>query len=164
MNVWRLMAHWEESEKVVAWAKREGRVAIGWNPGNVLDFESPEKISARVRIVHPQNANWPISGKQLWDFSRTIEKDDLVILNTAAGRVAVMQITGEYEYHAEMILDKLGKQAWPYMLHQRKAKVVNVSADALWKLAGGCADGYSARWTLIRCKNPVTNTDLRLRL
>ena len=68
--VWRLVTHWDQANAVVAWAKKEGRICIGWNPGDLRHYNSPRDISDAVREAHPGLHNWPYSGQQLWDFAR----------------------------------------------------------------------------------------------
>jgi len=158
MTVWRLMAHWHEPEKMVAWSRANQRIAIGWDRvGDVRLYATPQAISEAVREANAAQTNWPISGTQLWDFSRTMQKDDLVILGTFSGRAQVMQVTGDYEFDADETTSPGGCP------HQRTARTFAVDPDTLWKLAGaGVAPGYSARWTLIKCKLPVTEARIRL--
>lgn len=152
--VWRLITHWEQAEAVVKWARQEGRIAIGWNPGDLRRFNSPREISGAVRDVHPGLHNWPYSGQQLWDFSRTIQPLDLVILSTGGSRALVMEVTGGYEYVSEQA------DTFPHQANQRKATATYLNPNALWKLSGGCAPGYNVRWTLIRCAHDVSDIEV----
>ncbi len=158
MTVWRLMAHWHEPDKTVAWARKNGRVGIGWDDiGDVRLYSSAQAISEAVKSAIPGLSNWPFSGTQLWDFSRVMQKDDFVILGTFSGRAQVMQIIGDYEFNENSDTPAGG------CLHQRAARVVAVNPDTLWKLAGSdAAPGYSKRWTLFKCALPVTEARIKL--
>src|SRR5688500_15690785 len=123
-TVWRLIAHWHEPKEAAAWSRKNGRIGMSWNPGDVRRFSSPKAISGAVREAHPGLPNWPFSGQQLWDFSRTMKRSDLVILSVSSYRDAVVQVAGDYEYLSDAD-DAFG------LHHQRLASVIAVNPDRL---------------------------------
>lgn len=159
-TVWRLITHWHEPKEAAAWSRSNGRIGMGWNPGDVRRFSSPRAISDAVRDAHPGLPNWPFSGQQLWDFSRVMQQGDLVILSVSSYRDAVVQVTGDYEYHNE---EKEGVSSVPFGLHhQRTAAVTALNPDRLWQAAGKRAPGYGIYWTLIRCALPVDEKAMKM--
>ena len=148
-TVWRIMAHWYEPAAALKWAKQNNRVGCGWNVGDVCDHASVDSIKQAVHATG--NQNWGVSGKQLWAFCHDIKPGDLVIYRgTGVGEI-VAQITGAYEYDAD---GELG------LHNQRKADILPVDGARLWRLAGGCAGGFTTRWTVMRCANAVDIDDL----
>jgi predicted Mrr-cat superfamily restriction endonuclease len=149
MTVWRLITHHKDPEQHFKWAKERGQIAIGWNGvGDLNRYESEAEIKQAVHETG--NKNWPFSGKQLLAFRDGIKRGDLVILSTGKQRGAVMRIDGEYEFTRVGLSDDVE------YAHRRRATVVPLSAEALWKAAGGPAKGQNARWTLVLCQFGVT--------
>ena len=148
-TVWRIMAHWEDPSSAILWARRNNRVGIGWDIGNLQEYSSVEAIKEAVRGTY--NPNWGVSGKQLWAFCHDMKPGDLVIYRGRGTGDIVAQITGSYEHDAD---DELG------LHHQRTAEILPVDAAQLWRLAGGCAEGFTTRWTVMKCANAVDVDDL----
>jgi hypothetical protein len=154
--VWRLITHWSDPEAVLAWSRREGRIAIGHGYlGNLREngFVSPQQISAAVREALPHYKNYGWVGQANFDFCYTMRVGDYVILNAGGGqRSLVVKVAGEYEFvspeHAPIAGDD-----WQ---HQRRVDVTPFSPDAVWRAAGAHpAPGYSVRWGLIRCAKDI---------
>lgn len=159
MNVWRLVTHHEDPEAAVRWTRREDRIAIGWgSAGDLRQYNSPEEIAKGILRAWPESHNYGPGSKQLWDFVHTMKVDDLVIISDGKSRVMVTQVVDDYEYTD---LDDVPIQGGDYR-NQRRVRLLSFNADSVWRLAGGLAPGYGVRWTLIRCKNSVTNAGLRL--
>lgn len=148
-TVWRIMAHWDDPSAALLWAKGNNRVGIGWDIGDIRDHSSIESIKEAVHDTG--NQNWGVSGRQLWAFCHDMKHGDLVIYRgTGAGEV-IARITGDYEHFGD---DELA------LHHQRKAEILPVDGAKLWRLAGGCAEGYTTRWTVMKCANKVDIDDL----
>jgi len=161
MNVWRLMAHHAEPETAIRWTRREDRIAIGWgSAGDVRQYKSPEEVSAGILRGWPDSHNAGVGGKNLWDFLHTIKIDDIVIVGNGKSRELVVQVTGDYEWADENSGPVFGGD----YRHQRKFRLLPFNPDAVWKLAGGLGPGYGVRWTLVRCKDEITNADLKYKL
>ena len=160
MNVWRLITHHEMPEDMLRWSRDSGRIAIGWGKVGHLRkraYRSPAEIVGAIRSCYPGLQNAPNGGRCLWEFCHEMHPDDLVILSTGARRAAVMRVTGDYEY---MLVEQVGCGVG--YQHQRRAQVLSTDPNHLWEAAGGRpADGYSLRWTLIRCAKPVADPGAR---
>ena len=155
MVVWRLVTHHKDPERLLAWAKSEGRIAVGWNGlGDLRDYGSEEEIRRAVRETG--NRNWPFSGRQLLGFRDEMNVSDLVILSAGGVRRAVMQVKGGYDHAGPLDGDDRAYS------HQRRATLTDLNADEAWRAAGGLADGQNVRWTLVRCARQVTLADGRL--
>src|SRR5688500_16919278 len=98
MQVWRLVTHHSRDdedehpdwpEKALDWSLREGRIAIGWEVGDLRQYKSPQEIVAAARAAHPGLHNIPYCGKQLWAFCNEMMEGGFVILSTGSYR-AVM--------------------------------------------------------------------------
>ena len=90
MVVWRLSTHREDSERLLAWSRSEGRIAVGWNgSGDLGDYGSEAEIRQAVRATG--NRNRPFSGRQLLAFRDEIKVGDLVILSAGGARRAVLR-------------------------------------------------------------------------
>lgn len=153
MNVWRLTTHHQDSERLLAWAKAEGRIAVGWNSlGKLDDYASPEEIKRAVRETG--NRNWPTSGRQLWAFRHEMEEDDLVILSAGGARRTVVRVAGPYEFVGPQNDDRAYS-------HQRRVTATGLNADEVWYAAGELGEGQSIRWTLVRCAREVRIVDGR---
>ena len=137
----------EWPQQALEWCLREGRVAIGWDSGDLRQYRSPQDITQTVKRAHPGLHNVPYSGKQLWAFLHDMQVGDFVILSTGTYR-ATMQVTGEYEYVP-------AGDAQGHYQHQRMAKAVLLPPKQLWKNAGGRGVGWAVYWALVKCAKGV---------
>ena len=154
MTVWRLVTHHQDSERLLALSKSEGRIAVGWNAvGDLRDYGSEAEVREAVKATG--NPNWPSSGKQLLAFRDEMQPGDLAILSAKGSRRCMMRIEGPYEYAGALDDER------DYS-HRRPATPTDLNADALWKLAGGIAEGQSVRWTVVRLRHEVTPTGERI--
>lgn len=154
MVVWRLTTHHLDSERLLAWAKAEGRIAVGWNAtGDLASYASEAEIKRAVRETG--NPNWPSSGRQLLAFRDEMHRGDLVILNAGGARRLVMRIEGEYDFAGPLDGDDRTYS------HRRRATLTGLNADEVWRAAGGPAAGWSIRWPLVRCAREVEVVDER---
>jgi hypothetical protein len=160
MNVWRLMAHHDDPDTAVKWTRREDKIAIGWACTGILDDNmSPEEITAAIIRGWPESHNAGPGGKELWEFVHEMRIDDIVIVSNGKSRQMTTQVTSEYLWSDENDVPVYGGD----YRHQRKIRILPYDPNEVWRIAGGMATGFSVRWTLVKCKNQVTNSDLRLR-
>lgn len=158
VNVWRLIAHHEDREWALHWSRQNERIAIRW--GLVGDlrqqgYRSAAEVGAAIRREYPGIANSGLGGPSVWDFYDGIEVVDLVILSSDAGRAAVFEVQGDYEW-----VPNSAGYGRPYP-HQRRARLRSLDPERLWRAAGArAAEGQSIRRTLIRCADPVSQADL----
>ena len=155
MNVWRLITHHTHQEYTLRWAEKMGRLAIGW--GLVGDigkngYTSARDISLAIKEHYPYLNNGGQGGACLHSFYSDVQPGDLVILSTGGKRSLVMEVEGGYEFKDEPEPSPIGDYQ-----HQRKAVVLPIDANKLWRAAGSSpADGHSIRWTFIKCQKPVS--------
>lgn len=146
-TVWRLMAHWEQPEKVAQWMKKEGRISIGWcHEIDLSNHQTPDEIGKTILQTWPESHNWMYGKKQLWNFIHEAKIGDLVIVSSGKRREYVAKIVGEYK-HSEDKTYNVG--------HHRATTLTNIDPDKLWASAGKAAPGQGIRWTFIRCALPV---------
>lgn len=148
------MAGHESPAEAAAWSAREGVIAIGWATGDLRQrrFRNQTELASFAAAAHPTNSSSNISnaGRSLWHMYWDIQIGDLVII-VAHKRVQTMRITGDYYY----VGDEYSAET-PYYEHRRKAEVVPIDPDALWKFSDGRAPGENVYSTLIRCSNTLT--------
>ena len=161
VNVWRLMAHDDLDQRltVIRWAKKNERVGIGWDDlGDIRQYETVDQITdAAIEVYHGMGLrNVHRCGAQLWNFCRTMQSQDLVILKTGRWQESVVMRVREQPY--EYVLDN---EAPPFGLqHQRKVEVTNVDPQALWQKAGGMQPGECIYSALIQCQYPIDPQNL----
>jgi transcriptional regulator with XRE-family HTH domain len=142
-TVWRLvvwhLSNREERQSAVDWAVSNRRIAIGWGKiGDIRQLSTPGDVKKAIQREYSNNDpnNWRYGGDSVYDFCYRMKPGDLVILSTGkgGGPVLVMEITGPYEYfddpHRSYPNDE---SAYRY---QRKARIVDMDPDQLWKKAG----------------------------
>lgn len=137
-TVWRLVTHHEHPDAVLAWAVKNRLLAIGWGSiGNLQEsnYNSSEKITEFFSNQGQESQpSAVLAGQCLYDFRFRMRPGDLVIVSTGRGgsRKVVMEVLGEYEWRAAP--DCISE---PNYQHQRKARIVDMDPDQLWKAAGG---------------------------
>ena len=160
MNIWRLMAHHEPEhyDEVIRWSRVNGTIAIGWGQVGDLNIRSPrnqQHLTSLVEQAYHQwssPSNWVNGGRSLWRLYHDIEIGDLVILNTSR-RELTMREASDYYY--------AGDEYPPDYGHRRKAEVIPIDPNWLWKRSGGTAPGENVRWTLFRCENTIGDEELK---
>jgi predicted Mrr-cat superfamily restriction endonuclease len=158
-NVWRLIAHHDDTETAVRWMRREARVAIGWGTaGDMRQHMSPEKAKQKILEEWPTSHNAGVGGKQLWEFLHSMSIRDYIIVSDGKSRVLTTQVTGEYEFSGPADVPVYGGD----YRHQRKVEILPVDPNDVWRLAGAAsAPGYGVRWTLIKCVRPVEEAAIK---
>jgi hypothetical protein len=152
--VWRLMAHHECPEEAARWMEQTGILAIGW--GNIGDIRkkglgSPPNISRAIRESYPHATNFGSGGVCLHHFFTGVEVGDLVIVGAPGRRLAVMEVTGDYEFDKIPTPKSIGDYR-----HQRSGVSLQINPDRLWREAGtGPIKGQSIRWALIECAHSI---------
>ena len=157
MTIWRMFTHHIDPENALAWTRQNGRIAIGWGRvGDVERYQSQEEIKAAIRAqypIPPFRNNAHLGAPSLWDFCRTMQREDLVILNGKKPRALVVKIVGDYRYEAgESPLEGDCQ-------NQRRIEMTSLDGNALW-FAAGRAPGSHRYKTLIRCAHPLHKSDL----
>lgn len=156
MNVWRLIiTHKSDPKPMLDWAKKNGRVAIGWGLiGDIAEkgYTSQKDISDAINSIveyHKLN-NAGHGGASLYNFCYNVQYGDLVIL-TKGKRYLVMKVEGNYEFNNKS--EELPNKDYH---HQRKASVLPIDADKLWQLAGAThAEGHNFYWTICKLQKPI---------
>jgi hypothetical protein len=148
MQIWRLVAHHEESDKALNQMKEKGRVAIGWSDLGDLAILNPQNskdISSEIKLVRSVISNAMMAGPSLWNLYSEVEIGDQVIVTANGRRECVFEITGNY------IFDK--KNAILGYAHQRSAALTDIDPQTLWLASdSSVAKGENIRWTLAKCK------------
>ena len=147
MNIWRLIAHHDNSEEAIALMKAQSRVAIGWSEVGDLKVLNPadaSKISDEISSAYPSIQNSHLGGPSLWNFYSEVREGDFVIVNANGKRQCVFEINGPYIFES-------GQGILGYN-HQRFASLTNLDPDVFWKSAGSAvAEGQNQRWTFVAC-------------
>lgn len=148
MQIWRLVAHHEESEYSLQKMKENGRIAIGWSDlGDLtlLDPQSSKDISSRIKEIRPDVSNAMMAGPSLWNLYSEVEIGDQVIVTAKGRRECVFEVTGDY------IFDR--KNSILGYSHQRSAALTDIDPQKLWLASDSeVAEGENVRWTLSKCK------------
>ena len=148
MKIWRIIAHHEDTDGMIAWSKKVGRVAVGWvcvGDLRKLPVISYEEIRERLRLKCPGITNVHTGSPSLWNFWN-IEVGDLVIISGGhRGRSHVIKIVGDYIWESK-------QRSFENYRHQRAAVITDHDPDELWSRVGGVAKGQSIRWTVALCK------------
>lgn len=137
MNVWRLMAHYgtpKQRRAVIKWAEKNRRIAIGWSDlCDLRQYQTAGDIAEAAwkiyrGILHVSNISR--CGDQLWNFCRTMQCGDLVILKGVSWQNSVvMQVDGSYDYvPGSQTVGDVG-------YHQREVQVKKIDPQDLWKAA-----------------------------
>jgi predicted Mrr-cat superfamily restriction endonuclease len=154
INVWRLITHHEDPEGMLHWAKKTGRLAIGWGHiGNIKDngYTSPGDISTAIKEYYPELHNAGHGGGSLYHFCYIVQPGDLAILGKNGKRYLVMEVEGGYEFNSTSEKPPIGDY-----YHQRKASVLPIDADTLWQVAGATpAEGHNFYWTFCKLQKPI---------
>jgi len=148
MQIWRLVAHHEESEKALQTMKDMGRIAIGWSDiGDLseLDPGSSEDISSKLKRVRPDVSNAMMAGPSLWNLYKEVEVGDQIIVTAKGKRACVFEVTGPYIF--DQANSVIGYS------HQRPAALTEIDPEQLWRASeSNVAEGENVRWTLAKCK------------
>lgn len=164
VNVWRLITHHSDRQGALAWTKQNGRIALGWGViGDLREqgFGSADDIRDAIRQAyrdgrHPTQ-NSGNGGPSLWDFYRTMQPDDLVILSAKLARELVVQVEGPYEWREDVPLPEIYK----HYNYQRRVRIACLDPEAVWRAGGGgYVAGASVYRTLIRLARPIGEHDL----
>lgn len=156
MQVWRLVAHHEESRKALSKMIDIGRIAIGWsNIGDIKDLapRNSSEIAAKLKNIQPDIENANMAGPSLWNLFSEVEIGDQVIVTANKKRKCVFTITGPYIFDPNNSI--LGYS------HQRQAALTNIDPEKLWQASeGNVAKGESVRWTLVKCQGTKKSSDI----
>jgi len=148
MQIWRLVAHHEESETALLLMKEKGRIAIGWSDLGDMDLLKPQSskdISSKIKKIRTDISNSMMAGPSLWNLYSEIEIGDQVIVTAKGKRECVFEITGDYIFDKENSI--LGYS------HQRSAALTDIDPQKLWLASdSSVAEGENVRWTLSKCK------------
>ena len=164
VNVWRLITHHADREGALSWTKQHGRIAIGWGTIGDLeeqDFQSADDIKDAIRQAFREGRhttqNSGNGGPSLWDFWRTMQPGDLVILTGSRPREVVAQVEGPYEWRQDVPLPEVYK----HYNYQRRVRITRLDPEAVWRAGGGgYVPGASVYRTLIRLARPIGENDL----
>ncbi|MDB6062523.1 MAG: endonuclease [Verrucomicrobiaceae bacterium] len=156
MQIWRLVAHHEESDKALKQMKETGRVAIGWSDLGDLSILNPQNskdISSEIKLVKSDTSNAMMAGPSLWNLYSEVEIGDQVIVTANGRRECVFEITGNYIFDKENAI--LG------YAHQRPAALTDIDPQILWLASdSSVADGENVRWTLAKCKGTKKSEEI----
>jgi|GEM_PF-2069570 len=147
MNVWRLVAHHEDAERVAKWDLKHGVVGLGWSKiGDLRAYKSADAIHEAVVKAYPDNRNRHRAHKHLLQFRDSVVEGDLIILSTGKRRVKVVRVTGPYQFDPDW--ESNGVYG-----NQRSVTLTAIDPDQLWIDSGGRADGENKYAALLRCKH-----------
>src|SRR5947207_9523577 len=136
MRVWRLITHHADKDHALFWTKQNSRIAIGWGAiGDIRKkgYESADDITSAIKIAYPNLNNAHLGGPSLWDFYRTMDNGDLVILSAEKSFMLVVEVDGDYEWTEESALEG------DYQ-HQRRVVIRrDLSPREIWEKAGKAA-------------------------
>ncbi|NUY55240.1 HNH endonuclease [Salinivibrio sp. EAGSL] len=156
MQVWRLVAHHEESQKALARMIEIGRIAIGWSSvGDLseLDPSNYTEITNKLETIQPDVNNSNMAGPSLWNLYAEVEIGDQIIVTASGKRQCVFEITGPYIFDSDNSI--LGYS------HQRQAALTDIDPEALWEASeSNVAKGENVRWTLAKCKGTKKSNDI----
>lgn len=156
MQIWRLVAHHEESENALLQMKEKGRIAIGWSDLGDLNLLKPQNskdISSKIKEIRADVSNAMMAGPSLWNLYSEIEIGDQVITTAKGKRECVFEITGDYVFDRENSI--LGYS------HQRSAALTDIDPQTLWLASdSSVAEGENVRWTLSKCKGTKRSDEI----
>jgi len=156
MQIWRLVAHHEESERALQLMKEKGRIAIGWSDLGDLDLLNPQnskEISSKIKEVRADISNAMMAGPSLWNLYSEIEVGDQVIITAKGKRECVFEVTGNYVFDRKNSI--LG------YAHQRSAALTDIDPQKLWLASdSSVAEGENVRWTLSKCKGTKQSEEI----
>lgn len=156
MQIWRLVAHHEESEEALRKMKEVGRIAIGWSRIGDLSSFAPQNsgdISSRLKSIQPDVKNAMMAGPSLWNLYFEVEIGDQVIVTAKGRRECVFEVTGPYIFDESNSI--IGYS------HQRPAALTDINPESLWQASGSdVAEGQNVRWTLARCSGTRRSFDI----
>jgi len=161
MNVWKLIPYHvkDRRDEFAEWSRKHETIAIGWGGTGDLGrnpLPSAAEVKRRVAAAHPGFVtNSKVNGgSSLWRFHDEMQVGDLVIIAGTGPRKQTMRVTGEYYFVAT------GDDPTHYYEHRRKAQVVPVNSDLLWRAVNGVASGEGVYSTLVRCSRQLTEADV----
>ena len=150
MNIWRLVAHHEDSEEAMRISMEKGVVAIGWSEVGDLGLAKPKSqtdITQMIKQAHPELKNAHLGGPSLWNFYKRVSIGDLVVLTASGARKKVFEVIGDYFFSDE-------SESIEGYCHQRAAQLTHLNADELWKECGeSYLQGQNQRWTFAQCRD-----------
>lgn len=148
MQIWRLVAHHEQSENALIQMKEKGRIAIGWSALGDLSLLNPQNskdISSRIKEINADVSNAMMAGPSLWNLYSEVEIGDQVIITAKGRRECVFEVTGDYIFDKDNPI--IGYS------HQRPAALTEIDPHELWLASdSSVASGENVRWTLAKCK------------
>lgn len=158
MNIWRLMSHHKYPAEFAEWSKVNGTIAIGWGSlgdSRNLPIGSEADLKRLTISCHPQSSisNCVNGGSSLWRLYKEMRNGDVVIISASSSRPLTMRVAGDYYF--------VNDDASNSYEHRRKADVVPIDADQLWRFSGGKAQGENIRRTLICCAHPLTEAEFQ---
>ncbi|MCY1515402.1 hypothetical protein D9M68_499870 [compost metagenome] len=153
MNIWRLIAHHEESKKAIEIMTKMSRIAIGWSAIGDLRTIQPNDASDITREItrkYQNLKNAHLGGPSLWNLYSSMKEGDLVIVNANGKRKCVFEINGPYFFDKE-------KNILGYA-HHRLASLTSINPEEIWNTANSSVEsGQNFRWTLVACsRSPNT--------
>jgi predicted Mrr-cat superfamily restriction endonuclease len=138
--------HHEDQERLYKWSLQNNRIALGWSSvGDLTRFSTEQEVKAEAIRAYGHLRNRSQAGGQLWSFSREMKVGDLVILSACGARLAVVEVSGDYEF------DPNAEEPTLYG-HQRRTVPSKWDANELWVAAGGAGPGQGVRRALVRCQ------------
>lgn len=156
MQIWRLVAHHEESEEALQKMKEVGRIAIGWsNIGDLSELAPANsgEISLHLKSIQPDVKNAMMAGPSLWNLFAEVEVGDQVIVTAKGRRECVFEVTGPYIFDETNSIIEYS--------HQRPATLTDIDPERLWQASDSdVADGQNVRWTLAKCKGTRKSSDI----
>lgn len=158
ITIWKLIPHHSDRKTALAWTIKDQRIAIG--NGFTGDLLAPKYAnSGFIKVViqaaydagtHPSD-NAHEGSLSLWNLVHEMKTGDYVIMGGSKARETVVEVVGDYFF-----VDEPHPVLGNYQ-HQRKVRLTDISAEALWKLAGGKIEaGRSPYATLARCQNQIS--------
>ena len=161
MNVWRLIPYHvkERKDELAEWSRKQETIAIGWGGTGDLGqepFLNEAEMKQIVAAAHPDFVtNSKVNGGcSLWRFHNEMQVGDLVIITGTGSRKQTMRVTGGYYFVNP------GDDPSHHYEHRRKAKVVPINPDRLWRAVNGVASGERIYSTLVRCERKLNEAEV----
>jgi len=98
VTIWRLIAHHEDRDAVLAWFLTHGRIAAGHGAiGDIRarGYKGAEDIRDAIQHFYPELSNSSNGASSLWNFFEVMKVGDLVILRGVKSS-SVVQVESDY--------------------------------------------------------------------
>ncbi len=157
MNIWRLIPHHERPAEFAEWSRNNKVIAVGWGQMGDLrrqSFRDEGELKLLTARTHPgyTTNSWVNGGRSLWRLYNDVQIGDLVIISASGSRKLTMRVTGDYYFTND--------DASHYYEHRRKAAVVPINPNHLWRAANRVAPGEGIYGTLVRCARTLTEAEV----